>query len=169
MLNAAIWLGATIFCSTAGLAALSSHDLEKLVGARYFAQFSGALTQILFARLFDLQIGCALLAWLHLLGAWLYLGRQPHRARVGLLSALFALSLVGGLSLGPKFTRLHRIQYAPNARAEDRDLAGRNFRWWNGVLQAVNVLMIGGVMVYFWRITQADDTPRFVRPVNFRS
>lgn len=169
MLNAAIWLGATIFCSTAVLAALNSRDMVNLVGAKYFVQVSGALTQIIFARLFHLQIVCALLAWLHLLGEWLYLGRQPRRWRVGLLTVLFAMSLMGGLWLGPKLKRLHHAQHALNTRAEDSDGAGRSFRWWNGAFQIVNVLMIGGVTLYFWRVTQADDSPRFVRPVNFRS
>ena len=169
MLNAAVWLGATIFCSTAVLAALNSHDMVNLVGAKYFAQVSGAMTLIIFARLFQLQIACALLAWLHLLGEWLYLGRRPQRGRVALLTGLFAVSLLGGLWLGPKLTRLHRAQHAPSTRLEDRAVANRSFRWWNGVFQAVNVLMIGGGLVYFWRVTQTEDSPRFVRPVNFRS
>jgi len=169
MLNAAIWLGASIFCSTAVLAALNSHDLLNLVGAKYFAQISGAMTRIIFARLFQLQLTCALVAWLHLVGEWLYLGRLPERWRVGLLTSLFALSLVGGWWLGPKLTQLHRAHYAPNVRAEESELAGRRFHWWNGVFQAVNVVLIGGVSVYFWRVTQPDATPRFVRPVNFRS
>ena len=151
------------------LAALNSHDMVNLVGAKYFDQVSGTTTQIIFARLFQLQIICALAAWLHLLGEWLYLGRGPQRRRVALLTVLFALSLMGGLWLGPKLTHWHRAQYAPNLSAEDRNLAGRNFRWWNGVFQTANVLMIGGVIIYFWRITQPDDSPRFVRPVNFRS
>jgi len=75
MLNAAIWLGASIFCSTAVLAALNSHDLLNLVGAKYFAQISGAMTRIIFARLFQLQLTCALVAWLHLVGEVRHLQR----------------------------------------------------------------------------------------------
>ena len=168
-LNAAVWLGATVFCSTAFLAAVNSPDMVNLVGVKYFAQLSGAITQIIFARLFQLQIACALLAWLHLLGEWLYLGHQPRRWPVGLLTGLFTLSLMGSLWLGPRLRGLHRAQNTPNARLEDRDLANRSFQWWHGVFQAVNVVMIGGVLVYFWRVTQTDDSPRFVRPVNFRS
>ncbi len=169
MLNAAVWLGATGFCATALLAALNSQDTVNLVGAKYFAQLSGAMTQIIFARLFHLQIACALLAWLHLLGEWLYLGRSPRRWLVALLTGLFTLSLMGSLWLGPRLRGLHRAQITPNAQLEDRDRAARSLRWWNGVFQAVNVVMIGGVLVYFWRVTKADEAPRFVRPVNFRS
>jgi hypothetical protein len=169
MLNAAVWLGATVFCSTAILAALNSQAMVNLVGVKYFSQLSGAMTQIIFARLFHLQIACALLAWLHLLGEWLYLGRPPRRWLVALLTALFALSLMGSLWLGPKLRLLHRTQHALNTRLEGQELAERTFRRWNGVFQALNVVMIGGVLVYFWRVTKSDDSPRFVRPVNFRS
>lgn len=169
MLNAAIWLGAAVFCSTAVLAALNSNDMVNLVGAKYFAPISGALAQIIFARLFHLQTACALLAGLHLLGEWLYLGRQPQRRRVAWLTGLFTLSLLSGLWLGPKLTQLHRAQYGLNTRGEDRAGAERSFRWWQGGFQTVNGLMIGGVLVYFWRVTQPDDSLRFVRPVNFRS
>lgn len=169
MLNAAVWLGAAVFCSTAVLAALNSQDMVNLVGVKYFAQLSGAVTQIIFARLYQLQIACALLAWLHLLGEWLYLGRSPRRWLVALLTGLFTLSLMGSLWLGPRLRGLHRAQITPNAQLEARDRAARSLRWWNGVFQAVNVVMIGGVLVYFWRVTKAHEAPRFVRPVNFRS
>ena len=169
MLNAAVWLGATVFCATALPAAVNSQDMVNLVGVKYFAQLSGAMTQIILARLCHLQIACALLAWLHLLGEWLYLGRQPRRWPVALLTGLFTLSLMGSLWLGPKLRALHRAQNTPTTRLEDRDLANRSFQWWNGVYQAVNIMMVGGVMVYFWRVTKLDDSPRFVRPVNFRS
>ena len=84
--------------------------MVNLVGAKYFAQLSGAMTQIIFARLFQLQIACALLAWLHLLGEWLYLGRQPRRWLVALLTGLFTLSLMGSLWLGPRLRGLHRTR-----------------------------------------------------------
>lgn len=169
LLNAAIWLGATVFCSTAVRAALNSHDLVNLVGAKYFTPVSGAVAYIIQARLFQLQIACALLAWLHLLGEWLYLGRQPGRGRVALLTGLFTLSLMGSFWLGPQLTRLHHAQHAPGVRVEDRDAAARSFPRWHGMLQTTNVLMIGGVIFYFWRITQTDNALRFVHPVNFRS
>lgn len=168
MLNAAVWLGATVFCSTAVLAALNSQDMANLVGVKYFAQLSGAMTQIIFARLFHLQIACALLAWLHLLGEWLYLGRQPRRWPVALLTGLFTLSLMGSLWIGPKLRTLQRAQHALVPSLEGRELA-RSFRWWNGIFHTVNVVTIGGVLVYFWRVTKSDGSPRFVRPVNFRS
>jgi hypothetical protein len=169
MLNAAVWLGAVVFCSTALLVAMNSRDAVGLIGSPYFAQVSGGLTQIIFTRLFHLQVLCAIIAWLHLVAEWMYLGRIPRRIWVGLMTLLFSLSLLGSLWLSPKLTRLQRAQYLPNLTAEQRVVAQRGFNFWDSVFQVVNVFLIGGVTVYFWRVTHAQDEPRFVSPSKFRS
>lgn len=169
MLNAAVWLGAAVFCSTTLLVAFNSRDTVGLLGAQYFTQVSGALTQIVFTRLFHLQILCASLAWLHLAAEWMYLGRIPRRIWVGLLTLLFSLSLLGSLWLCPKLARLQRAQYATNFTTGQRAAVQRSFNVWDGVFQAVNVFMIAGIAVYFWRVTHAQDEPRFVSPSKFRS
>lgn len=168
MLNAAVWLGAAVFCSTTLLVALNSRDTVNLIGVAYFNQVSGTLTQIIFTRLFYLQILCAVVAWLHLVAEWMYLGRIPRRFWFGLLSLLFALSLAGSLWLCPKLVGLQRAQFAPTLAPEQRELARGSFRRWDGVFQVMNILMIAGVAVYFWRVTNTQDEPRFVSPFKFR-
>lgn len=168
MLNAAVWLGAAVFCSTTLLVAMSSRDTMALIGSQYFSQVSGAMTQIVFARCFNLQIFCAVIAWLHLVAEWMYLGRFPRRFWAGLLTTLFAASLIGSLWLCPKLARLQRAQFAPDQTAGQLATVRRNFRVWDGVFQAVNVMMIGGIAAYFWRVTHAQDEPRFVSPAKFR-
>lgn len=168
MLNAAVWLGAAVFCSTTLLVAMNSRAVVGLIGSQYFAQVSGALTQIIFTRLFYLQILCAVLAWLHLVAEWMYLGRIPRRLWVGLLTILFSLSLIGSLWLCPKLMRLHRAQYAPNLSPVQSAAAQHSYKLWDGVFQAVNVFMIGGIVGYFWRVTHVQDEPRFVSPSKFR-
>jgi len=169
MLNAAVWLGAAVFCSTTLLVALNSREAVGLIGAQYFTQVAGALTQVVFIRLYQLQIICAVFAWLHLVAEWMYLGRIPRRIWLGLLVLLFAASLLGSFWLCPKLTRLQRAQFASNLTAPQRDAVQRSFKVWDGVFQVVNVFMIGGIAVYFWRVTHAQDEPRFVSPSKFRS
>jgi len=169
MFNAAVWLGATVFCSTGLLAAMNSRDAIGLIGATYFAQVSGALIQIVFTRLFYLQILCAVIAWLHLVAEWMYLGRIPRRFWVVLLTSLFTASLVGGFWFCPKLVRSQRAQFAPGLTAPQKSAAQHDFKILDSVFQAVNVLMIGGVIVYFWRVTHSQDEPRFVGPTKFRS
>jgi hypothetical protein len=168
MLNAAVWLGAAVFCSTAFLVAMNSRDAAGLIGPRYFNLVSGALVQIVFARLFQLQILCAIFAWGHLAAEWMYLGRIPRRFWLGLLAVLFALSMAGGFWLCPKLTRLQRAPFAPELTPIQKEVAQRNFRLWDGLFQAMSIAMIGGITVYFWRVTHAQDEPRFVGPSKFR-
>jgi hypothetical protein len=85
------------------------------------------------------------------------------------LTLLFSLSLFTGLWLNSKLTRLHRSQYSLNVEPAVRAASAKSFRFWDGILQAVNVLLIGGVAVYYWRLTTIEDAPRFVSPVKFRS
>jgi hypothetical protein len=169
MLNAAIWLGAAVFCTAGILSAANSQSMVELLGPAYFPYLSGAIIRIIIGRLFFWQIGCAVVAWLHLVLEWLYLGRTPRKRWVGLLTFLFSLSLFAGLWLNPNLSRLHRSQYTLNLPPAERVLAANSFRFWDGVFQAVNVLLIGGVGVYFWRVTTTEDAPRFVHPVKFRS
>ena len=168
LLNAAIWLGAAVFCTIGVLPVVNSQSMMTLLGQTYFPYLSVAVGRFIIARLFYWQIFFAVLAWLHLVLEWLYLGRTPRRFWVTLLTALFCLSLAGGLWLNPKLIELHKIQHAPNVRPENRSLAAKSFRVWEGTFQALNVLLIAGVAVYFWRLTTAEDAPRFVTPVKFR-
>jgi len=147
---------------------MSSQSMTTLLGQPYFQYLSVAINRVIIARLFYWQVFFAIFAWLHLVLEWLYLGRTPRRIWVTLLTILFCLSLIGGLWLNPKLIGLHRIQHAPNLKPENRELAAKNFRVWEGTFQAVNVLLITGVGMYFWRLTTTEDAPRFVTPVKFR-
>lgn len=168
LLNAAIWLGAVVFCTMGAGSVLHSQAVVDLLGARYHDYLSSAIAQALTTRVFYWQIGCALFAWLYLLAEWLYLGRTPARLWVTLHMVLLIGGLISGLWLCPKLASLHRSQHPQAARTEAREAALRSFRLWDGVFQAVNVLMFAGVAVYFWRLTSADDAPRFVSPMKFR-
>ncbi len=169
MLNAAIWLGAAVFFTVGAMPALVAHDVQVLLGERYFNYIAEGISQVMLTRYFYWHIFFALVALAHVLTEWLYLGRIVPRFWPGLLAGLLALSLMGGFWLAPRLTHLHRLQHAVNLQPAERDTAARSFRTWQGVFQAINVLMIGGVAVYFWRVTHPPDALRFVSPTKFRS
>jgi hypothetical protein len=168
VLNAAVWLGAAIFFTMGAGPALVSTDMLTVLGAKNFPYFSGAVAQIVLARFFRLQVACAVIALVHLVTEWLYLGRPAQKLWLGLLLGLLVLSVAGNAWLCPKLSRLHLIQYALNTTRQDSDAAARSFRTWQGVFQAINVLMIGGLGLYLWRVTNPADSLRFVSPVKFR-
>ena len=166
--NAAVWLGAAIFYTIVAGPAVVSSDMQRLLGQKYFPYFSGEVAQIVLTRYFHFHLACAVIALLHLAGERIYLGRTAHQLWVGLLAALFGFSLLGSVWLGPKLARLHRVQHALNASPTARETAAKSFRLWHGVFQGVNVLIIGGVAVCLWRVTNPPDELRFVGSPKFR-
>lgn len=169
MLNGALWLGAAVYYTLSVNPALTSRAVFDLLGEKYFAYLSGAITQMVLARYFYWHLACALVAWVHLVAEWLYLGRALHRFWLTLLSAALALGLLGSFWLGPKLALLHSTQHRLDVETEIRERAAKSFRLWQGVFQAVNVVLIAGVAVYFWRVTHPPDALRFVSPTKFRS
>ncbi len=169
MLNAAVWLGAALFFAAGVTPALASRDAQALFREQYFDYLSGAVGQIVATRYFYWHIVCALIALLHVLAEWLYLGRSAGRRWLTLLAGLLALGLLGNSWLVPKVAQLHRSRHAVNLSPTQRDAAAAAWRTWHRVHQGWQLLILGGVAVYFWRATSPSDPLRFVSPGKFRS
>jgi len=169
VLNAAVWFGAAVFFTFGAGRAPFSPEMKALLGPNNYPYFSGAIAQILIARYFQLQFICGLIAWLHLLAEWLYLGKSPRKLRLGLLVGLCLATLMGGYWLQPRLKALHAVKYGVNQRPEVRESAGRSFRAWHGVSVGVNLLLVAGLAVYLWRVANPSDETRFVSAVKFRS
>lgn len=169
ILNAAVWFGGAIFFTFGIGRASFSPEMKVLLGPNNYPYFSGAIAQILIARYFELQAICSVVACLHLLAEWLYLGRQPEKFRLSLLAVLCAAAFLGGLWLQPKMKALHAIKYGTNNKPEVREAAGRSFRAWHATSMAVNLLLVLGVGVYLWRVANTTEPTRLVTSLKFRS
>jgi len=167
-MNAAVWLGAAVFFTVGAGPALFSPDMRRLVGENNFPYFSGAIDQIVLTRYFHLQLACGIVALLHLLAEWLYLGRPARKFSLSLVVGLLALALIGGKGLQPGLKEFHRRQYAVNVPPAQREAAAKSFRMYDIAWQFVNLVMLGGLVVYVWRVANPSDTLRFVSPVKFR-
>ena len=167
ILNAAVWFGAAIFFTFGVGLAPFSPEMKTLLGPNNAPYFSGAIAQILIARYFRCQAVCAVIAVLHLLAEWLYLGKAPQKLQAGLLVVLASVALAGGFWLQPRMKTLHATKYGLNTRPEARLAADRTFKAWHGVSQVINLLMVGGLAAYLWRATNPSDPTRFVSATKF--
>ncbi len=167
VLNAALWFGAALFFTFWAGPAVFSKDMEGLLRTNY-PYFSGAIAQIIIARYFQLQATCSIVALLHLLAEWLYLGRSWEKLWLGLVLALISLNLAGGFWLQPRMKRLHAIKYDPHSRPADVQAAAESFRSWHGASMMVNLIMIAGLGGYLWRAANPSDPTRFVSTSKFR-
>jgi hypothetical protein len=156
ILNAAVWCGSAIFL-TIGLPAIFSPELKKLLTVPGV----GLAAQAVVARFFVVQYCCGAIALAHLAAQRLSAGRYPARGNLGLITALLALALAGGLWAQPVMRGLHKEKYfGPTAARQEQ--AARRFALWHGVSEGVNVLVIAGLIVYLWRVAAPLEAPRFV-------
>ena len=130
LINAAIWLGAAVFYCIGVGPASSSTEMEQLLGAKNFPFFSGAFEQIVTARYFVFLCVAAVIALLHLLAEWLYMGRPTRKFSLTLLAGLLVLVLLGGIWLEPHLKQLHARRHAPNVQPVEREAAAKSFRFW---------------------------------------
>lgn len=166
--NAAVWLGGAVFYTLGIAPALVSQAIVDVLRPENFPYFSGAIAQVVLTRYFHLHLACATVALLHLGVEWLYLGRATRRFWTLLLMALFGASLIGAFWLTPKLRDLHRSRSLVKAAPGQREAAAKSFRVWQGFFQGLNVLMIAGVAVYFWRAAHPPDELRFVGSTKIR-
>jgi hypothetical protein len=168
LLNTAVWFGAAVFFALGVGPGTSSQEMENLLGPKNYPYYSGAIGQIMADRYYHLQFVCGILALLHLLAGWLYLGKSPRKLWLGLLVGLISLSLVGGGWVEPRLKELHSLQYT-RADKHQAAAAGRSFRTWQVVSKMLNLLLVGGLGVYLWRVANPPDPTRFVSAAKFRS
>ena len=129
--------------------------------------FPGAISGVVMSRYYGLMMACAVVALLHFLAEWFYMGRPRRKFSLGLVAALFVLTFIGSRAIHPSLVHLNGTHYRA-AQTAERESAGRNFRVLHVTSIVLNVLIIGGLVVYVSRVSSASDTVRFMRPVQFR-
>ena len=175
VLNAAVWLGAAVFF-TAAAPALFTPQAKNLLGE---AQ-AGIAAMMILQRYFSLQYWCGSIAIVHQLAEWVYLGRSLQRWTVGVLAAVYLLALLGGLWLQPRLQHLHEVKYGyrkvngqylrdSTQPGQQRDEAAAAFRRWHGVSMVFNLIVMGGLAFFTWRVANPVDVPRFIPASKFRS
>ena len=149
-MNAAVWLGASLFFTFGVAQAVFSPEMKELVKHPFYP---GAIAQILFKRFFYLQYGCATVAIVLYLWETLYRGRKFERFTFGLLVGLLAVALVGGVWLQPKLKTLHQTRYSLSSTEAEKENAAKLFGPLHGASQAVNLFVMLGLFYYFWKLT----------------
>jgi hypothetical protein len=166
-MNAAVWLGTAIFFTFGAEPACFSRDMHTAMGIAGDSYFPGAIAGVVASRYYHIALACGVVALLHLLAEWMYMGRPQRKFSLALVAGLFLLTLVGSNAIEPAMTRLNRKHYTTVQPAE-RESAGKSFRLLHATARAFDVLIIGGLILYVWRVGSPSDTLRFVRPVQFR-
>lgn len=169
LFNAAVWFGAAVGYAVCIAPVFSSAALEGLLGPKNFPYFSVAIGHVAAARFYHLCLVCGVIALLHLGAEWIYLGKTPKRRWVAAVLGLFCIALFETAWLQPKLSREHGARFALNSTAAERAAAAKSFALWLRVSQGLNVLSLGGLGLYLWRVGTSAEPPRFVIAPRFRS
>ena len=169
LLNASLWLGACIYHVCGAAPALSSAEVDRILGPSNAPYFAPAIAQVVDQRFFQFQLIFALLAWAHVIAVWLYVGRAPNKVWQILLGALLALSLLQAFAVQPKLRSAHLAKYSRQVAPPARATAARTFRAWHNVSFVFTLLQVGGLACYYWRVSNPSEATRFVSAVKFRS
>jgi hypothetical protein len=171
--NAAIWLGAAVFFTFGAAPVFFTEEIRRLLNGPFWP---GVIAQMAVERYFHLQYVCSVIALIHQAAEWLYLGRTLRKVTLALLCALMFFSFVGGLWLVPNLKRLYLVKngvterFQPAAFSPDqRARAARQFGTWHGLARVLDLFVLGGLVVYLWRVTHPEDSTRFVSATKFRS
>jgi hypothetical protein len=167
-MNAAVWLGTAIFFTFGAGPACFSTDMSNALQIPSATYPPGAIAGVVMSRYYHVSLACAVVALLHFLAEWLYMGRPRRKFSFGLVAALFAFTLIGSNAIQPALVRLNARHYNPKIQIDEREAAGKSFHLVNVAGLALNILIIGGLVIYVSRVSSPSDTLRFVRPVQFR-
>lgn len=168
MLNAAVWLGATVFYVFAAGPFATSEQVATLLGQQA-GYFTRVIEHLLTARFFTLQFICAMVAVFHVSAEWLYLGRVPKRAHLALIAFLVGTTLFGGLAVQPRLKRWNMASHAVNFTPLQRQSAARAYRAWHVGWVLLGFATLAGLGVYYWRVSTPSSPGRFVSATKFRS
>jgi hypothetical protein len=169
VLNAGVWFGGAVVFSFFAVPAMFSDQTKALLEPQNYPYFSGALAQIMIARYFKLQLVCGIIAMAHLVGENLYFGRAPQKIWFGVLTAIFALSLIGGFWLQPRLKELHAIKYSAKEAPERRRAAAETFKTWHGISQMMNLFVLLGLGIHLCRVASRGEDARFLDAGKLRS
>lgn len=167
ILNAAVWFGAAVFFTLGAEPALFTRDSQGLL-QRSYSYLAFLLSQEVRLQFVYLSLICCGLAWLHLLGHWLYLGQPIRKFSLWLLSLMAALVVFNQGLLQPKLKQLHIASFV-SANPLERQTAQRGFKKWHTTSQTSDWLLVGGLALYLWRMSNPPETMRFFSATKFRS
>ena len=168
ILNAAIWLGGSVFFTFVAGQVPFSPGMKEVLGPVYSPYLVGAVAQVGVARFFSFQLVCAIIALAHLGAEWLYQERRNRKPLLWMLATMLAVTLLGDYWLQPNMHNLFRGKYAVNYTQPQRDAAAHSFAIWHGVSMTANLFMLGGLVVYLVQMSRPPEAARFVSPSQFR-
>jgi hypothetical protein len=151
---------------TAGVApAFFSSKMLSLFGGEtslYSRAYAGAANIIILERYYYWNYACGAIAFGHLLYEWLYGKELISRFKPGLLVVLCSLNIINGAFLMPQMKQFHFQKYDLKYTPTQREAAANSFKALHGISWGINLIVVGGICVYFYFVANQPIEQRFV-------
>ncbi|MGC8743247.1 MAG: DUF4149 domain-containing protein [Verrucomicrobiia bacterium] len=165
MLNAAVWLGMGIFFTVGVAPAFFSSKMLALFGGEtslYSRAFAGAANIIILEKYYQWNYVCGAIAFFHLLVEWFYGKELITRFKPGLLVVICFLNIISGVFLTPQLKQFHFQKYDLKNTPTQREAAANSFKALHGISYGMNLLVVGGIGIYFYILIHQPVEQRFV-------
>ena len=156
LMNAAVWLGGAVFFSCVAAPAIFQPAMKRLFHPYYI----GLVAQLMQERYFLFHLACGGIALLHTAGYWLLRRRESQRVMLSVLAAICVLNLAGTFLLLPTMKSLFQTEQTAPTQVQ-RDQAKAAFFRWHGVTQSFNLVIMGGLVFYVWRMAAPTVENRY--------
>lgn len=168
LLNAAVWLGGSVFALAVVPLTIGSTSMHQLLGQRYYPYFSGAIGQLATNHFWTLHLVCGSIAVLHLAAVSLYFGKGMARLWSYMLAALMMLGILEKAWIQPRLERTHIASYAVNRPPIERQAAARLHSNWLIFNRFLDFAAMLSLSIYVWRVANPQDAARFVSTAKYR-
>lgn len=164
-MNAAVWLGGSLYHLLAVAPAFSSAGITWLIGDFY----SGGVGLLVWQRFYALHYLCIGVALLHLVAEWVYLGRGISRLNGVTLCLLLSLTLAGNYQLDRVVAPAYFNRSNPKVASTERARAERVYPLWRMVWNTTNLALELGILFFTVRTLTIIQGPRFTTQTKFRT
>ena len=154
-LNAAVWLGGSVFFTFVAGPAFFSPELEFILPKPE----NGIAARYLIGKFTAFQIACACIALITMVLGWRWNVRRFQKMQALVLGTVILLIVCGLVFLTPKLDALHQMKYADyfglTITPEEQQQATKQFGPLHGLSQVGNLLVLLGLLAQFaltWRL-----------------
>jgi hypothetical protein len=165
LMNAAVWLGGSLYHLLAVGPFFSSAGIKWLIGDFY----AGGVGLMAWQRFYALSYLCISVALLHLVAEWVYLGRGISRFNGGLLCLLLTFTLLGNYQMDKVVAPAYYNRTSQKVSAEERARAERTYPLWSTIWNTSTVLLELGILIFSIRTLTVVQGPRFTTQTKFRT
>jgi hypothetical protein len=172
LMNSAVWFGAVVVFAALISPALASPEITNLFGGAgnpMSTAYAVVAGEVIITKFVWIHFICGGIAAVHLLVEWLYTGKAIRSLILYLAMLLITLGLLNGLILYPKMKDLHRTRYNRTVAPATQQKAATMFLSLQQATEIIHWIMVGGLLIYTWKVATPGEQPRFNSTRKFKS